>query len=278
MIIKKILLISLITSFFNPNAYSWNSLGHRLVAQIAWDHLTPQAQQRFSHYNQAVDKHTKSHHLINAATWLDSQRRPDQQYLIAKHYINLPYTLDGSPLLKPHANNAVTAVSQAMSYIQSNNKSDFDKGVSLRILLHVVADLHQPMHTISQFSQRFPTGDKGGNLYYLGRNPIAKNLHTYWDMGGGFLKSNKSYSLKQLASKARYLEKLKPCELANMNLDISIWMTESHQLAKQYAYQIKLGEKPTKHYQRMTKQISQERLALAGCRLAALLNQLAVIN
>ncbi len=52
-----------------------------------------------------------------------------------------------------------------------------------------------------------------------------------------------------------------------------LWATESHQIAVAQAYQIKEGQKPDRIYQNRVKRITEQRLALAGCRLAAILNK-----
>ena len=141
--------------------------------------------------------------------------------------------------------------------------------------MHVVGDIHQPLHATSQFSAAFPKGDQGGNRLVLRANSIAKNLHSYWDRGGGFLKTSKHYPKNLLAKKAYSIEKHWPCELQKMNLNPEVWAAESQRLARTQAYQIKSGQKPSKKYQQSVKLITEQRLALAGCRLAALLNNLA---
>ncbi|MCC5015988.1 MULTISPECIES: S1/P1 nuclease [unclassified Legionella] len=256
-------------------SYSWNALGHRLVAQIAYNHLTKQAKQIFNHYNHTLDKQYRPQSLVNAAVWLDRLHDQNQLWLAPKHYINIPFTKDGTRLIQPARVNAVSAVEEAMRVINSPQKSELVKGFSLRVLLHVVGDLHQPMHAVNQFSVRYPKGDKGGNLYLLGANPIASNLHSYWDKGGGMLSKKRHYSQAQVNRLAYRIEQRWPCSIASVNLQPKVWATESHQLAIHKAYQIKAGQKPDKRYQRMVKATTEERLAIAGCRLAAVLNTLA---
>jgi hypothetical protein len=248
-------------------------LGHRLVAQIAYDHLTKEAKKRCNYYNHALDKFYRPQNLINSAAWLDSLRGPNERELQKKHYINFPFTFDGTKLIPPNIINAVSAIKEAEADLHSDS-DNFSKGFSLRILLHVVADLHQPLHAASQYSVTHPQGDKGGNLVRLAKNPLARNLHQYWDKGGGFL-TTKPYTNKQLKRRALTIEKKWPCELASMNLNPEVWANESHRLAVEKAYLIKAGQKPDKKYQYMVKRITEERLALAACRLAAILNKIA---
>jgi hypothetical protein len=110
-------------------------------------------------------------------------------------------------------------------------------------------------------------------LFILKKNPVAANLHSYWDKGGGFL-TTKNYSNNQLKRRAGAIEKHWPCELAKMNLNPRVWAEESYQIAVNKAYQLKAGQKPDKIYQYRVKRITEQRIALAGCRLAALLDSL----
>ncbi|KTD20292.1 3'-nucleotidase/nuclease [Legionella lansingensis] len=254
--------------------YSWNALGHRLVAQIAYNHLTPKAKKVCNHYNHALDSMYRSQSFVNAAAWLDGLRYQNDLWLGPKHYIDIPFSWDGTELVQPDDINAVSAIIDASKILQENLANDFTKGFTLRILLHVVGDIHQPLHAANQFSIEHPQGDQGGNLFPLSSNSIATNLHSYWDKGGGLLNNAEHYSAKQLRLKAHNIEKHWPCHLEDMNLDPETWATESHQIAITKVYHLKPGQKPSQKYQKMTEIITEQRIALAGCRLAALLNKL----
>jgi hypothetical protein len=256
-------------------SYSWNASGHRLIALIAYHHLSPHARQVCNRYDHALDRVYRRQTFISAATWLDSLRYQNQSWLGQKHYINMPFSWDGTELLQPAASNAVSAIREASKLLQNPHRSDFDKGFSLRILLHVTGDIHQPLHAVSQFSVKHPKGDGGGNLFSLPSNAIASNLHAYWDKGGGFLNNSPNHNSSWLKEKARSIEQRWPCHLEKMELDPQLWARQSFQLAVNKAYSLKPGRKPSIQYQKMTKAISERQIALAGCRLAALLNALA---
>src|SRR5262249_22225488 len=54
-------------------------------------------------------------------------------------------------------------------------------------LLHLVVDIHQPLHCTAVFSERFPEGDRGGNLALVRIQSSPTNLHSFWDrlLGSG---------------------------------------------------------------------------------------------
>lgn len=251
---------------------AWNSMGHRLVAQIAYNNLDPNVKKICNYYNHALNERYPILNFVNAAPWLDTLR---QEYpeLSQQHYIDIPYSKDGTPVIPFKEKNALYAVKSAVEVLQDDYSSDFEKGFALRILLHIIGDLHQPLHAINQFSKENPQGDKGGNYHFLGENEVALNLHAYWDKGGGFLKREEP-SNTQIRRVARFLEKCWPCDVEAMNIDSSHWAQESFHLAINNAYQIEIKQKPNEEYREMAQLTSKERLALAGCRLAALLNQL----
>lgn len=253
---------------------AWNALGHRLIGQIAYNHLTPEVRRIYNNYNHALDEKYPPQSLVNAAAWLDTLHE-EYPELSQQHYINLPFTKDQTPLKPPAKCNGLSAICHAKKQLQTNKGSiSFEKGFALRILLHVVGDLHQPLHTVSYFSKDHLQGDKGGNLYLLGSNPIAPNLHAYWDRGGGLLKCKKRYSAAQVRRRSYTIQNRWPCDIQQMDLNPYHWVKESFQLAVNKAYSINMSEKPSKAYQEMVKNESEKQIALAGCRLAAVLNQL----
>ncbi|WP_133127243.1 S1/P1 nuclease [Legionella nagasakiensis] len=273
-IMKNSVLVFILSCLLQPQALGWNALGHRLVAQIAYDHLTPHARSTFNHYNHALDKEYPPQSLVNAAVWLDSMRYHDVNWFNSMHYINWYFSEDASPIPLTQMINALWAIREASHVLESSKANEFEKGIGLRILLHVVGDIHQPLHAASRVSKQLPEGDQGGNLVHLGNNPVADNLHAYWDKGGGLLLGKRHYSRHYVIKWTSAIEKQYPCKPASIDIEPNHWAEESHKLAVKYAYTIKNNEIPTVQYQRNAQKIVKQRLALAGCRLAAVLNQI----
>lgn len=256
------------------NAYTWNALGHKLIAQIAYHHIKPQIKKKLEEYNGALNKQYDKRSFVTAAPWLDTLRSANDKELLSLHYINLPFSKDGTLLTPPNPKNIITGINDAWLCLTNEKSSIEDKGFSFRVLIHLIGDIHQPMHAVSEFSKKFPTGDKGGNLVYLKSNPIASNLHAYWDNGGGFLKPAKRYSSATLNKKSYQIEQYYPCDFNEVTLDPVLWANESHKIALNDAYQLQRDQKPSKSYQQKVKKISEQRITLAGCRLASLFNTL----
>jgi len=265
----------LLSCLLPMHAFSWNALGHRLIVQIAYDHLTSHAKQIFNAENQVLARAGRLQSLVDAATWLDVMRFKKDAYYDAMHYVDIPFSRDGSALPLIPINNAVSAIESAVRVLSTSSASPVTKGIALRILLHVVGDVHQPLHAITEVSRLHPKGDLGGNLVLLHKNPIAKNLHAYWDRGAGFLISMKHSRAPQIKKMATRLERRWPCQMGAVDLSPMQWAQESHALAISNVYALPEGNNPDKKYQRVGKNLVKQRIALAGCRLGGLMNQLA---
>jgi hypothetical protein len=59
--------------------------------------------------------------------------------------------------------------------------SDTDKAVALAYLIHLMGDLHQPLHCASLFNDMFPDGDMGGNKFWIKVDGKGDKLHSIWD-------------------------------------------------------------------------------------------------
>ena len=111
----------------------------------------------------------------------------------AWHFIDLPITVAGSapPACPgPHVN-IVWALEEAAATLRSRHSDAWSRGLFLRVIVHLVGDIHQPLHTASLFSAGLPHGDEGGNSIKLqpavrvGHTTTANELHAFWDAGCG---------------------------------------------------------------------------------------------
>ena len=146
------------------------------------------------------------------------------------------------------------------------------KSYDLVWLLHLVGDVHQPLHAASRFIQSRPQGDAGGNKVgiHCGSGCSAQELHAFWD---GVLGS--SEDPQAAINAARKLPKAS-AQLASI-ADDTAWAAESFKLAKAsvYRWPIGVGDGPftlSSAYKARALSIAKTRVALAGARLARLLN------
>ena len=257
---------------FSTNSLSWNALGHRVIAEIAYMNMTTEAKNLFDKYNVAMDKVYKPQSFIETSVWLDTLAYRGINWYSTMHYIDIPYSDDKSTLPIVQDINAVWAIKNAINLLSNKYATNFDKGIATRIILHVVGDIHQPLHAITKISKEFPDGDRGGNLQLLQKNSVAKNLHSYWDRGGGLLNVKKP-KITDLGNE--YL-KLTPCNPNAVNINPTAWANESYSLAIKIAYKdLPRSNTLNDIYQLKVKNLTRKQLALAGCRIAVIFNKLA---
>jgi len=187
------------------------------------------------------------------------------------HFIDMPFSPDNTPLDQPEAPNAQTQIIMLRDAISSPSTSDDVKSYDVAWLIHLVGDVHQPMQATSRFTQSQTSGDRGGNDVKICTPSCGKALHAYWDDALGT--SNKPETARQNAGSISPADQT----LASVT-DVATWINESLEAAKNTAYAdppIGVGAGPftlTSGYKTAAKDVAKQRAALAGARLAKLLN------
>ena len=262
------------------NAYSWNAMGHMVVANIAYQHVTPAVRVKLDKMIANFSKeYPQDNTLTKMSSWPDALRGQKIEMFTHWHYIDLVLSMDGTPTKDlTDTDNAVWALNAMKPIIQNTHANPYEQARFLAFMVHVVGDLHQPLHTTSRISAAHPDGDKGGNLFTLRRstgNGAAISLHKLWDDGAGFLDGDESEakidSLSQLVT-ATYPEQ----SFGNVATDLNPehWAKDGYNIAAKSVYSVPEGQVPSTSYTESEKKIVQQQLALAGYRLANLLNLL----
>jgi len=149
-------------------ALSWDITGHQAVAQIAQERLTPEANAVVTHLLAQEPGGT----LVTIASWADEHRDSTNTRW---HYINFPrndchYVAERDC---PDGECAVAKI-ETMNATLHSDASEAAKLTALKFLVHLVGDIHQPLH--AGFGD-----DRGGNLYQIQYLGEGKNLHAFWD-------------------------------------------------------------------------------------------------
>jgi hypothetical protein len=184
------------------------------------------------------------------------------------HFIDVPFATDATTLPAVPLPNAQTQIVEFRKVLASGN-ADKLKSYDLTWLLHLVGDIHQPLHSTTRVSAAQPEGDDGGNGVKLVGSP--NNLHSLWD---GLLGNDNSPQSAKEASAAL------PVAPANAVADLNVqhWISEGFIMSKNDVYRdppIGTGVGPftlTAAYLDSARQLAEKRVALAGARLARILN------
>ena len=188
------------------------------------------------------------------------------------HFVDTAFTTDGSRLPAvpvPNAAERIPVLRMTLAARTTTPAAQLLKSYDLVWLLHLVGDIHQPLHAVTRVSHAQRDGDRGGNLVHLCRAPCRDELHGFWD---GALGNDEN--LSDILRSAMALPVVTGA--AAMDFDSTKWAMESFSLARSHVYQppIGLGAGPftiTAAYRQDAERIATERVALAAARLANLL-------
>ncbi len=283
-------------------AHAWDELGHRVVARIAWDHMTPAARQNAIRLLQSAPpgsgiaelmprtgsmEERQREWFVHTAVWADMIRdrdHPGSRYAHADwHYVNFFWEVgpSGAPRDRPDVPRAGFLLDQMQRISQtlgSASVPDSAEAIDLAWLLHLGGDSHQPLHNSARMTAEDPEGDRGGNSYRLAGLYPFNNLHAYWDSLVGFAipwgmgaDSESAYVGAIAASVARRWPQPR---MRGQLLpgQFETWSREGLRVAQRVAYTTPRNQPATMAYRRRAWTAAEPRLALAGYRLADLLN------
>lgn len=257
-ILKKIF-IAVFFIFGIAEASAWGVTGHRVVAEIAENHLTNRAKRK-------LKKLIGKQKLAYWANWPDNVRNsPEWKNTSTWHYVNIPPQESKEQFIEQLKNNnkpnIYTAIQNVKGIIVDKNTPNADREIYLRFLVHFLGDMMQPMHTGRE-------EDLGGNLIKIQFFKKDTNLHSLWDSG---LIDNTKYSYTEYARVLDVKSKEEIKQIQSGSLED--WFYESHQAANQLYASVKPGENYSYDYQQQYKDLLERQLLHAGLRLAKILNE-----
>lgn len=160
--------LALALSLMFSQAFAWGPTGHRVVGEIATKHLTAQALAKSNEILKGLS-------LARVANWPDEIRSEPQTYAntYVWHYTEWRDNSDD------HAENQgtgllLTAIQNHIDIVKSDKSSPSEKEMSLKFIVHLIGDLHQPFHVGNGL-------DRGGNTCKLVFFNLNTNLHKVWD-------------------------------------------------------------------------------------------------
>ena len=160
--VKILVIYTLLSSF----VLGWGKTGHRIVGKVAETYLTKNARTQ-------IKKLMGHHDLSRMSNWAD-EIKSDPSWKIANdwHWCTIP---DGELYEKDkHSGKAVEKVNDFISVLKNKKSKKEDRQIALKFLIHLIGDLHQPMHVGNGI-------DRGGNDIKLKWFNAPTNLHRIWD-------------------------------------------------------------------------------------------------
>lgn len=275
---------------------AWGELGHMIVAKIAQNKLVDAGLDSDAFYwAQSILQSTKTDNLetnwpfLETAGWADRQRNIDRSsapwHFVAKPIIGADFT---GPLPIPSAEPNITIKLVHMFDILSKTEGTRTLGLAaqgdaLRFAIHLMGDIHQPLHDACKFTKKNPRGDAGANLVPVIFEGKTNNLHSVWDSLFNKVPSVRApltdYAQKLLAKSAQEITNLVCVKAEAETLMASDnygslrtyenIAQESYQLAIDYAHAgVQDGITLSDAYISRSYGVVQTRLVQAGLRLA----------
>jgi hypothetical protein len=292
-------------------AAAWDGNGHRVVARIAWDNMRPATRERAVALLAAVPADAdlalppadpprpaeeRGRELFAlAATWPDIVRDAAHAERKARydhptwHYMSWFWDVQeggahpGAPRdrldLPGNSENVVERLQALSAELADPRRSAADRGIALAWVLHLVGDIHMPLHAGSRVTAEEPHGDQGGLLFKL--DAVHASLHWYWDSILTIChprrpdESEAAYTGRLAAA----LTAAHPVAGMAARLDLphfEAWANDGYDTVKTrvYAAELVRGQEPPTAYRDLAAGIAEPAIALAGYRLAALLDHL----
>lgn len=250
MIILSLILIAQAQSF------GWGQIGHRAIGQIAEWHLSRQVLKKIS-------KILGPTSLAMSSTWMDEIRSDSTyHYTNTWHWVTIPTGQQYDKVMQEATGDAYEALQHIIGSLKSDTLSLTEEQEYLKMLVHLVGDLHQPLHV--------GTGDdRGGNDIEVQWMGEGTNLHSVWDSQMINSKQLSYTELAQHLNRRVTASNTKEWQAATP----AQWLEEVMTL-RPMVYNIPEDHTLSYHYLYVNFPIVEQQLLMAGVRLAGILNEI----
>ena len=273
---KALVVIFIATLFASGTAFAWSGDAHQLVADLAYERLTPAARSevdRLIGSQSANAGRCRIENLARASTWPDCVLRGASGYGRTRphHYINIPIT--GSTTIQDDCQ-VVGCIREAIARYErtlaNRRASDRERLEALAFLTHLIADVHQPLHVSNNC-------DRGGNaIAVILPSGATPDLHEAWDdhLARNAMRGQGRRAISALATQNAALWS---------EGDVEAWALEGNAIARRFSYgtlpvRLRCGATPeaplaiSDAYVRQSVPIIRQQLGRAAVRLSARLD------
>lgn len=232
------------------NTFAWGNKGHAMVAEVAFNYMEENTKKEVLKY---LDGMT----IQEAANWMDNVKSDHSyDYMRSYHYVNID---KGANVVETNGANIIYQLSTTIKELQNKkNLSNQEINTKIKILFHLMGDLHQPLHV--GYGE-----DKGGNTMQVNYNYRGTNLHSLWDSG---IIDYKKITLQDCLKANNYSKnEIRAIQYTN----VINWATDT----RAYLPQIYKtgGNKINDEYVDACVPIIENQILKAGIRLAGVLNE-----
>ncbi len=218
-------ILCLYSAFFASTGFAWGTEGHRITGSMAEEMLSPKARIAV---NQLLDGGS----LADAAIYMDVYREALKREIPGSerwHFNNIPVCGDLPASIDCEDKNCASVqIPRHFAILADTTKSKDERQQALRFLIHMVGDIHQPLHAADDY-------DLGGNrkIIQIPGAEFPRNLHAAWD--SDIVKIATRGKSEQNVARELIVKNKKNFTLW-MRGDVHLWMAESYGIAKRLVY------------------------------------------
>ena len=254
---KKILFLLLFTAQVSfGNSVFWSKTGHRAIGKVAQEELSGRTRR-------AMEKLLDGQSIASISNFAD-EIKADRRFreFSAWHYVNIPPGKDYFDIEPSKFGDLVVGIQKCITMVKNDKNTKEDRMFYLKMLVHLIGDLHQPMHVGR-------VEDKGGNDIQVQWFGNGSNLHRVWDSN---MINDYGMSYTELATSLPELDKKE--KRAIQIGTVLDWVEESQEIANKLYESVEVGEKLAYRYSYTWWGTVESQIQKGGLRLAKVLNEL----
>ncbi|MFI3303456.1 MAG: S1/P1 nuclease [Rikenellaceae bacterium] len=239
------------------NSYGWGKRGHDVVCYIAECNLSPEA---LENVTDLLDGYS----MVYFSSWLDSASNTSEyKHTKTWHYMNMEKRDRVATMERVKEGDVLSASEISIATLRNNKSSREEKSVALKMLIHLIGDMHQPMH-IGRL------GDQGGNKIPVVYFVDSTTLHSAWDYNIVMGAHEWSYTEWQ-----QQLDRLSDeQEAIVVSGDMADWVEQTQGVAQEIYRDTPAETRIFYDYMVKYTPIVEQQLLYAGVRLAHILNDI----
>lgn len=239
------------------NGYSWGQKGHDVTCAIAEKHLTKKA-------NKKISEILDGKSIVYWANWMDNaSHTPEYKHTSTWHYKNIDADETFENAKINEKGDVIRAVEKQIEALKSGKLNKEEQALSLKFLVHLVGDMHCPMHMGHK-------SDLGGNRWQVQYFRKGSNLHSVWD--SGVIESAHKWTYSEWVEQIDINDKETNRKLAEGTPQS--WGKETYEVCKTIYDATPVGSKLSYDYVSDWSETVENQLLRAGLRLASVLNDI----
>lgn len=259
----KHIITSLLALLIAINCMAWGQKGHDTTCAIAQQHLTRKAKKR-------IEALLEGRSMLYWSNWLDNAvHTPEYEYAASWHYKNIDRGQAYADVPPFRKGDVVTALQELTARMKEYERRKSltpeeraDEALTLKMLVHLMGDLHQPLHLGH-------ASDYGGNTVKVKYFGLDMNLHSVWDTN--LVESAHAWSHTEWVEE---IDRATPAERAAITAGtLDEWAEETFHIATRVYDETPDGTDISYNYVAQWTPIIEQQFLRGGLRLAKVLNE-----